>query len=324
MQTVALQPKPIPQTSEYVATIRSLRSTTVQPQVDGIVRQVLVKAGDRVQQGQPLLQIDADRQQALVTTTESQRAAREAEVTLAQQNLARAQKLFAAGAVSRAELDLAETTAKTAQAQLDAVASQIRETQVQLQCYRVTAPAAGVIGEITIRQGDRVTPATEITTIDQAQGLEAYISVPLERVTALRTGLSVELLDQDGKVMSTDPITFVAPRADDATQSVLAKATLRQPPPSIRVMQYVRARLIWSNEPRLTVPLVAVNRIAGQYFVFIAEQGAQGAVARQKPVTLGEVVGEDYIVLGGLNPGERVIVSNVQKFGDGAPVKPAA
>ena len=132
MQTVALQPKPIPQTSEYVATIRSLRSTTVQPQVDGIVRQVLVKAGDRVQQGQPLLQIDADRQQALVTTTESQRAAREAEVTLAQQNLARAQKLFAAGAVSRAELDLAETTAKTAQAQLDAVASQIRETQVQL------------------------------------------------------------------------------------------------------------------------------------------------------------------------------------------------
>ena len=323
VQTIALMPKPIPQTSEYVATIRSLRSTTVQPQVEGIVRQVFVKAGDRVQQGQPLLQIDADRQQATVTATESQRAAREADVAFAQQQLARLQKLFAAGAVSRAELEQAETTAKTAQAQLEAVNSQIRETQVQLQYYRVTAPAAGVVGEVAIRQGDRVTPSTEITTIDQPQGLEAYINVPLEQAGALRPGLTVELLDPAGQLIASDPITFVAPRADDATQSVLVKATLRQMPPSIRVMQYVRARVVWSNEARLTVPVVAVSRISGQYFVFVAEQGQQGAVARQKPVMLGEVVGDQYVVMSGLAAGERVIVSNIQKLGDGAPVKPA-
>ncbi len=88
-------------------------------------------------------------------------------------------------------------------------------------------------------------------------------------------------------------------------------------------MQYVRARIIWSNEPGLVVPLVAVNRIGGQYFVFVAEEGEQGAVARQRPVTLGEVVGEDYVVRSGLKPGERVIVSNLQKIGDGAPVKPS-
>ena len=49
-------------------------------------------------------------------------------------------------------------------------------------------------------------------------------------------------------------------------------------------MQYVRARIIWSNEPALTVPVVAVNRIGGQYFVFVAEAGAKGVVARQKPI----------------------------------------
>jgi RND family efflux transporter MFP subunit len=233
------------------------------------------------------------------------------------------QKLFDAGAVSRAELEQAETAHKNAEAQLAAVQSQIRENQVELQYYRVTAPSAGIVGEVVIRQGDRVTPSTVITTIDQPEGLEAYISVPLERAMDLKMGLAVELLDNDGKVIAANPITFIAPRADDATQSVLVKATLRQMPPMIRVLQYVRARIVWSNQPTLAVPIVAVSRLAGQHFVFVAEQSDKGAVARQKPITVGEVSGDDYVVRGGLMAGERVIVSNVQKLGDGAPVKPS-
>lgn len=313
----------MPQSTEYVATIRSLRSTTVQPQVEGIVREIFVRAGDRVGAGRPLIQIDPDKQQATVTATLSQRASREADLAFAKQQLARMQKLYEAGAVSRAELDQAETAHKNAEAQLDAIQSLIRESQVELQYYRVTAPTAGIIGEIPIRQGDRVTSSTVITTIDQPEGLEAYINVPLERTIDLRPGLMVDLLDADGEVIASNPITFIAPRADDATQSVLVKTTLRQMPPSVRVMQYVRARIIWSNEPVLAVPIVAVTRIAGQHFVFVAEQSEQGFVARQTPVTLAEVIGEQYVVRSGLAPGARVIVSNIQKLGDGAPVKPS-
>jgi RND family efflux transporter MFP subunit len=323
VKTVVLEAKPIPQSSEFVATIRSLNSTTVQPQVEGIVRQVLVRAGDRVGAGQPLIQIDPDKQQATNTVTESQRASREADLAYAKQQLARMQKLFEAGAVSRAELEQAETAQKTAEAQLAAVQSQIRENQVELQYYRVTAPSAGMVGEVVIRQGDRVTPSTVITTIDQPEGLEVYINVPLERAMDLKPGLTVELLDSSGEVIAANPITFIAPRADDATQSVLVKATLRQMPPAIRVMQYVRARIIWSNEPTLSVPIIAVSRLAGQHFVFVAEQSDQGVVARQKPITIGEVSGDDYVVRSGLMAGERIIVSNVQKLGDGAPVKPS-
>ncbi len=315
-----LAAKPTPDSSEFVATIQSLRSTTIQPQVEGFVRQIMVKAGDRVRAGQPLIQIDPDRQQATATTVESQRAARESDLTLAQQELARAQRLFDAGAVSRADLDQAEAAARNAQAQLTAVQSQIRETQVQLGYYRVTAPAAGVIGEIPVRAGDRVTPSTNITTIDQAAGLEAYINVPLERAGDVRAGLTVELLDGAGSVVASNPVTFVAPRADEATQSVLVKATLRQPPPGLRVMQYVRARIIWGMKPSLTVPVVAVSRLAGQHFVFVAEPAGQGFVARQKPITVGAIVGDDYVVTGGLKAGDRVIVSNTQKIGDGLPV----
>jgi RND family efflux transporter MFP subunit len=324
VKTITLAPKPVPRTSEFVATVRSLRSTTIQPQVEGIARRIFVRSGDRVRAGAPLVQIDPEKQQASVTTWESTRVAREADVAYTKQQLDRMQTLLEAGAVSRAELEQAETAHKTALAQLNAIQSQIRESQVELQYYRVTAPAAGIVGDIAIREGDRVTTSTLITTVDTGEGLEAYINVPLERAAELRTGLTVELLDGAGNVIASNPITFVAPRAEDQTQSVLAKAMLRQVPSSIRVMQYVRARIIWSNEPTLAVPVVAVNRISGQYFVFVAEEGQQGFVARQKPVTVGDVVGEDYVVQSGLAPGERVIVSNIQKLGDGAPVKPAA
>jgi RND family efflux transporter MFP subunit len=323
VKTIAMVAKPVPRTSEFVATVRSLRSTTIQPQVEGIVRRIFVKSGDRVTTGQPLVQIDPEKQQASVAAFESTKAAREADVAFAQQQLSRMQKLHEAGAVSRAELEQAETAQKTARAQLEAIQSQIRESQVELRYYRVTAPASGVVGDIPIRQGDRVTSSTLITTIDAAEGFEVYINVPLERSTDLRPGLTVELLDANGEVIASNPVTFIAPRAEDATQSVLVKATLRTKPPGVRVMQYVRARIVWSNDPVLTVPVVAVSRISGQYFVFVAEQGKDGTVARQKPVTVGEVVGDDYVVRSGLKPGERVIVSNIQKIGDGAPVKPA-
>jgi len=324
VKTITIAPKPIPQTSEFVATVRSLRSTNIQPQVEGYVRQIMVKAGDRVRAGQPLVQIDPEKQQATVSASQSQRASREADLEFARQQLARAKKLFDAGAVSQQELEQAETGVKTAEAQLAAVDSQIRENQVELQYYRVTAPADGVVGDIEVRPGDRVTASTLITTIDAAEGLEAYINVPLERSASLRPGLTVELLDAEGKVISSNPITFIAPRADDATQSILVKATLRTRPPGIRVQQYVRARIVWTTQPAIAVPVVAVNRVSGQYFVFVAEQGQGGLVARQKPITVGDLIGEEYIVRSGVKEGDKVIVSNIQKLADGAPVKPEA
>ena len=172
VQTVTLEPKPVPRSSEFVATVRSLRSTTVQPQVDGFVRQIFVKAGDRVAAGSPLVEIDPDRPQATLNTTESQRASRQADLTLARQQLDRMRVLFEAGGVSRSQLDEAEATHTASAAEIKALDAQVHENQVQLEYYRVIAPSSGVMGEISIRPGDRVTPATAITTIDQPEGLK--------------------------------------------------------------------------------------------------------------------------------------------------------
>ena len=83
----------------------------------------------------------------------------------------------------------------------------------------------------------------------------------------------------------------------------------------------MRARIVWTEAPALTVPLVALNRINGQFFAYVAEPGEGGAtVARQRAVEPGAVVGNDYVVKSGLKPGEKLIVSGVQKIRDGAPV----
>ena len=322
VKLLAVAEKPIEQTSDFISTVRSLKSTTVQPEVEGIVNRIFVKSGDRVRVGSPLVQINADKQQAAVRSTEANRTGMETDVAYWRQQVKRLESLVDAGAISRQEFDQAQNSLRTAEARLAALDAQVREGRVELQYYRVDAPQAGVVGDIPVRVGDRVTNSTVITTIDENASLEAYIQVPLDRSPDLRLGLPVQLLDAEGKIVATNSITFVAPRVDDATQTVLVKSLLREIPPALRVQQFVRARIIWRTTPGISIPITAVSRVSGQYFCFVAEDAANGGlVARQRPVQVGELLGNDYVVRSGLKPGERIIVAGVQKVGDGAPIK---
>jgi RND family efflux transporter MFP subunit len=322
VKTTTLEPTSIDDASEFIATLRSLRSTTIQPEVEGIVTSILVKSGQRVGVGTPLVQINADRQRAAVSSAEANLEGTEADVQYWRQQTKRMESLLAAGAVSKAELDQAQNTLRTAEARLAALQAQVREGRVELAFHRVVAPQSGTVGDITVRVGDRVTNSTAITTIDDGQALEAYIQVPLDRAPQLRLGLPVQLLETDGTVIATNPISFVASRVDDSTQTVLAKSLLRDVPPSLRVLQFVRSRIVWRTVKGLTVPVTSVLRISGQYFCFLAEPGPQGGlVAKQRPIGVGHVVGNDYVVQSGLKAGETLIVSGIQKIGDGAPVR---
>ncbi|HET7695484.1 MAG TPA: efflux RND transporter periplasmic adaptor subunit [Vicinamibacterales bacterium] len=319
---VTLQNRPLEIASEFISTVRSLHSTTIQPQVDGRVTRIFVKSGDAVRAGAPILQIDPEKQTATVQNTESQRAGRVSEVAYWKGQVERLQSLLKAGAISQNEFDTAKRNLDSAEAALAALDAQVREGRVQLQYFRVTAPTAGVVGDIAIREGDRVTTQTEITTIDDKAGLEAYIQVPVGQAPDLRVGLTTQILDAEGKVIATNPVSFVAPRVDPSTQTVLAKALLRDVPPSVRVQQFVKVRVIWRSAQGLTVPVTAVSRVSGQYFAFVAEQGPNGLTAKQRPISVGEIRENEYIVTSGLKPGEKLIVSGIQKIADGAPVRP--
>jgi multidrug efflux pump subunit AcrA (membrane-fusion protein) len=80
--------------------------------------------------------------------------------------------------------------------------------------------------------------------------------------------------------------------------------------------------VVWGTQQQPVVPVLAVSRIGGQYFAFVAENQSGKLVAHQKPVRVGDMVGNDYVVLDGVKPGDKVIVSGTQFLVDGAPVTP--
>jgi len=246
VEAVTLQPHPIEQASEFVGTVKSRRSTTVQPQVEGFVTRILVRSGDRVQPGTPLLEIDPSMQRAAVANLESQRVSREAALLYAEQDAARTKTLLEAGASSQAELEQADTALSTARAQLEAADAQLRQQRVALGYHRVSSPAAGVVGDVPVRVGDSVTRSTVLTTIDQNAGLEVYVSVPVQEAQQLRVGLPVRLLDDSGSPITSTQLSFVSPAVDARNQSVLAKATLDRPE-GLRTEQFVRVRMVWAE-----------------------------------------------------------------------------
>lgn len=321
VEAVTLAAKPVERTTEYIATVKSRRSTTIQPQVEGFITRITARSGQRVARGAVLMEIDSGRQQAAVAMLESVRAAREADLQFARQQADRMKKLYDAGAVSQQEYEQAATAVHTTQAQLGAVEAQIREQRVELGYHRVTAPTTGIVGDIPVRVGDRVTRSTTLTTVDENAGLELYINVPVSQAPSLKLGMLIRIVGDNAEPIATTEVNFVSPSVDEATQSVLVKAPLQTSIP-FRTEQFVRTHVVWSNAPGLTVPLIAVTRINGQYFVYVVETGEGGTtVARQRAVQLGTMVANDYIVLGGLKEGERLVVSGVQKIADGMPVQ---
>jgi RND family efflux transporter MFP subunit len=317
-------PKPFEDASEYVATLKSLNSTPIQPQVDGQITQIFVKSGDRVRQGAPLVQIDARRQQAAVSSQEADRAAKEANVTFARQQAQRSAELFKAGAISRQELEQAETALRTAEADLASLQAQLQQQVVQLRYFTITAPTDGVIGDVPVRVGNQVTPQTVLTTLDQNRVLEVYVSVPADRASDLKRGLPIEVLSSDSAKLATSAVTFISPHVDDQTQTVLVKGQVQNPDGTLRRDQFVRARIVWRTTEGLGIPVTAVARINGAYFGFVAETEDGRLVARQRALKVGPIVGDDYTVLSGIRPGERVVVSGAQKLVDGAPIAAGA
>ena len=307
--------------SEYVATIKSRNSATIMSDVEGWIFGIHAHSGDVVKRGQTLMEIDPRRQQATVSSQESQRNSKQAALDWAKFQLDRSKSLYASGVISKQDLDQAQTSYDAALADVKSQDAQVNQQQVQLKYYSVFAPTDGIVGDVPVHVGDRVTNTTPLTTIDERSGLEVYISIPSERAHEIKLGAPVEVVDNAGNVLLQTKVYFISPQIDTATQSVLAKAPADKAAATLRSMQLVRARITWSTHSGITVPVVAVSRVSGQFFAFVAEQQDGKTVAHQRPLQLGEIVGNNYVVLSGLKAGDQVIVAGTQSLADGAPVK---
>ncbi len=313
---------PVQETTEYVAMLKSRDSAVINPQVEGYITNIFVHSGDHVSPGAPMMQIDPTKQEATVHSQESAHAAQLANLKYAQEQYDRVSKLYEAGVDSKQDYDQAKSALDAAKAQLASLEAQVKEQRVELHYYRVVAPSSGIVGDIPVRVGDRVTTTTLLTTVDKPGSLEVYVYIPIERASGLKMDLPVQLLDGAGNVIADSRISFISPEVDNTTQTILVKAKVANHQDKLRHSQFIRARVIWGTRNSPVVPILAVFRIGGQYFAFVAEEQNGKTVARQKPLTVGDTFGNDYVVLDGIKPGDKVIVSGTQVLSDGAAVEP--
>ena len=366
----------VKESSEYVGSLESLQSVILKPEITGRVSGILVKSGDRVQAGDPLIQLKPDKREAQVAgglaavnsarairssavsqlqATQADRIAKQAEVDLQNQNYRRIAALVKEGAFAKQQLDIVGRDRFKAVSELRAIDQRIQSAKAsiaesesglqqaqanadlntaQLQDTTITAPFAGVVGDIPVRLGQIVEVKDTLTTVTQNESLDLKLSIPLEKASDLRTGLPVELTNAQGKVLSRGQISFISPQSDSRSQSVLAKATFNNSSGKLRDGQFARARVVWRSLPGILVPSSAISHLGGENFIFVAQppddtckeilgKAAQAAppgapagktpdlVARQRLVKLGSIQGNSYTVLTGLKPGEQIVVSGI-------------
>lgn len=315
------QEQMVPDYTEYISTLRSRGSAILQPEVEGQIVKIFVRSGQHVKAGDPLLLIDPRRQEATLTSTAASVRTKQATMEYDRTELERRKKLFAEGVIAKQDLDQAQTAYDAAKADYESTAASTQQQSVQLKYFTVSAPSDGAIGDLAVRVGDRVTNSTVLTTIDGSGPLEAYISIPAENADKVKIGTPVDILDENGKIVSRTRVTFISPRVDTLNQLLLIKAEVPNAKGEFRNEEVVHVHVIWSESKRIVIPVTAVARLGGLTFAYVAEQANNMTVAKQRNVQLGDIAGNDYVVLDGLKPGDKVITTGVQALVDGMPVK---
>ncbi|MEH1831641.1 MAG: efflux RND transporter periplasmic adaptor subunit [Nostoc sp.] len=358
----------IEESSDFIASLKSQRSLTLQPRIQGQVTQIFVKSGDPVAPGTAILQVDSTPQAAIAPSNavpqafilqlenaratlkslEAQRPSYVANVQLYQQNYEKFVTLAEEGAVSRQTRNQFADRLANAKTNLDAIDSRIQaqrttilqaekslqqgnvntqKQQVQLQYDKITSPFSGTVGNITVKVGDLVNTSTQLVNITQNRPLEVNISVPLQQGALLRKGMPVEVMNTQGQKLGRSRVYFIAPNASNQTQGILIKALFNNPNGQLRADQLVRARVFWNQRPGVLIPTTAMTRVAGDTFVYVVEtekspQGVSQQVARQRRVKLGEIKGNNYQVIEGLQPEDKVIISGLLNLRDGVAIVP--
>jgi RND family efflux transporter MFP subunit len=232
--------------------------------------------------------------------------------------------------ITRAQAAIAKAKATIVKNQrlVNQARANVNEQAAELQFYTIAAPFTGIVGDIPVKMGDFVDTSTQLITVSENGSLEVNISLPAEQVAQLRLGSLVELVDGSGRKLGNSRVFFIAPNTASQTQSVLVKALFDNSQTQVRTDQFVRARVILDRRPGVRIPTTAVTRLAKETFVFVVSESPSSQsnqsqfVARQKPVELGSIEGNQYQVLKGLQPGERIIISSLLSLRDGAPIIP--
>ncbi len=343
VSVLTITPENLPIEREYIGQTKGSREVEIRPRVSGIIEQRLYEEGAVVESGQALFQLDPKSYQAQVAAADAVLAHARANRNQTEREWNRLKPLVEDKVISRKAIDDAQSAYELAVADMQAAEAAVRESKLQLEYTRVTAPIAGVAGLAEKVEGAVVTAAVDrLTSLTVTDPMDVYFSVSENEwllqqqenangrlQTPADDALKVKVRLADGRVPdATGFINFKDARIDPNTGTVAMRARLPNPDGQLKSGQFVRVIINGASRPNaVTVPQKAVLEGPQGKFVYVIGKGeADAPVAEFRPVEVGEWTsngGDDrnWIILKGLNAGDQVILDNLIKVRPGEPVQ---
>ena len=336
VSVVTVQKQSVPLVFEYTGQTAGSREVEVRARVTGILLKRNYAEGAVVRAGQSLFTIDPLPLQAAAARAEADLAGTEARFGQAQRNSARLKPLFEARAVSQKEYDDAVSGEQIAAADVKSARTRLTEARLNLDYTRVEAPISGLSSRALKSEGSLISgPDVLLTTVTQSDPMYVNFGIPDNEQQKLKTDIDQGrvTLPKDGRYevtvkladgstyARTGKLAFADLRISNATGTADARAEIPNPDGVLRPGQFVRVFVKGAQRPgAILVPQRAVLEGPQGKFVYVIDAESKAAI---RPVQVGDWSGESWIVNGGLNAGDKVIVDGVMKIGPGAPVKVA-
>lgn len=323
-----VQPTTIPISAEAVAQTEGAKEVEIRPRVGGILLKRLYEEGDPVKQGQAMFLIDPEPYKIALTQARAALAEQEARIEQARREEARLKGLLATQSISQREYDTAVSDLAVARATAQRAEANVREAELNLSYTTVTAPVSGISGRFRFSEGALVEPNTSLlTTIVQLSPIWVRFSFSDNELAQLGGRLNeqnvkeVSLVLPDGTVYKEKgKLNFAASEIDPTLGTQQLRATFENKDRRLLPGQFVRARVVTGQrEGVFLLPQPAVMTSDQGNFVYVVNAQNQ---ANPQPVTTGDWVGKEWVVLSGLKAGDKVIVDNLLKVRPGMTVSP--
>lgn len=327
---------PLPAVYEYVGQAAGSREVEVRARTSGILLKRNFREGTSVQRGRSLYTLDPEPLKAALERADADVASAEARLGQATRTEARLKPLFEAKAVSQKDYDDAVSAAAIARADVKGAQARRAEAALNLGYTRVEAPIGGIIGRSQVSEGTLVSgPQVLLTSITQTDPALIRFGIAdtdqmrwrqeaqAGRLTLPKGGaFDVEVTLADGTVLKRKgKLQFTDARVNSQTGTTEAQAEVPNGDDLLKPGQFVRVRLLGAVRPSaVKVPTRAVLEGPQGKFVYVVEDNK----AQARPVQVGEQLGDQWLVNGGLKQGDTVIVDGVMRIGPGAPVQVAA
>lgn len=335
VQVVNIQQKDVPVYREWVAILDGYVNADIRPQVSGYLLKQNYREGSLVHKGDVLFEIDRRPFEAALQQAQGQQAQAEAQLGKTTLDVQRDTPLAKQSAIPQAQLDNDIQANAAATAVVEANKAQVAQARLNLGFTKVRSLVDGVAGLAKGQIGDLVGPTSLLTTVSQLQPIKVYFSISeqeylpfaatISEITSGKRvagrGKTLELILADGSVYPSKGSILIADRQVDLkTGTIRFAGAFDNPGGMLRPGQFARVRIPTAlAKNALLVPQRAVMETQGSYQVAVVTPDNKASI---RPVTVGERVGDMWIIKNGVQPSEQVIVEGFQKVREGSPVVP--